>query len=62
MIFIHLIMFFDFMQILNSIRKHPTKNHYFPKLILFSKIYLLHEQTLNPRNYSKQEIIMSNFV
>jgi hypothetical protein len=25
-------------------------------------IYLLQEQKLNPRNYYKQEIIMSNFV
>jgi hypothetical protein len=25
-------------------------------------IYLLQENKLNPRNYSKQEIIMSNFV
>jgi hypothetical protein len=25
-------------------------------------IYLLQEQKLNPRNHSKQEIIMSNFV
>jgi hypothetical protein len=52
----------DYMQVLNSIRKHYTQNKYFPKPILFSIIYLLQEQKLNPRNYSKQKIIMSNFV
>jgi hypothetical protein len=50
------------MQVLNIIRKHYTQNKYFPKSILFSTIYLLQEQKLNPRNYSKQKIIMSNFV
>jgi hypothetical protein len=49
----HLIMFYDFMQILNSTRKHSTKNEYFPMPILFSTIYLLHEEILNPINYSK---------
>jgi hypothetical protein len=39
--------FFDFMQVLNSLRKHPTKNEYFYKHILFSTIYLLQEQMLN---------------
>jgi hypothetical protein len=29
---------------------------------LFSTIYLLQEQELNPRIYSKQELIMSIFV
>jgi heme/copper-type cytochrome/quinol oxidase subunit 3 len=62
MIFIHLIMFYVFMQVLNSAWKPPTKNYYFLKYILFSTIYLLQEQKLNPRNYSKMEIIMSNFV
>jgi hypothetical protein len=42
----------DFMQVLDSIRKHYTKNEYFPKHILFTTIYLIHEQNLNPRNYS----------
>jgi hypothetical protein len=40
------------MQVLNSIRKH-TNNEYFYRHILFTKIYLLQEQKLNPRNYSK---------
>jgi hypothetical protein len=30
--------------------------------ILFTTIYLLQEQELNPRIYSKQELIMSIFV
>jgi hypothetical protein len=52
----------DFMQVLNSIRKHYTNNKYFYRHILFTKIYLLHEQKLNHRNYSTLELIMSNFV
>jgi hypothetical protein len=31
----------DFIQVLNSIRKHYTKNEYFPKHILFITISLL---------------------
>jgi hypothetical protein len=31
----------DFMQVLNSIKKHPTNNEYLFKHILFSTIYLL---------------------
>jgi hypothetical protein len=31
----------DFMQVLDSIRKHYTKNEYFPKHILFPTISLL---------------------
>jgi hypothetical protein len=57
-----LIMLSDFMQVLNSIRKHYTNNKYFYRHILFTKIYLLHEQKLNHRNYSTLELIMSNFV
>jgi hypothetical protein len=55
-------MLFDFMQGLNSIRKHPTKIEYFSKYILFTTIYLLKKQKLNPNKYSEQEINMSNFV
>jgi hypothetical protein len=51
----------DFMQVLNSIRKHLTKNKYFPMYILFTIIYLLQKQKLNPNKYSEQEISMSNF-
>jgi hypothetical protein len=50
------------MPILNSIKKHYTNNEYFYRHIIFNMIYLLQEQKLNPRNYSKKEIIMSNFV
>jgi hypothetical protein len=57
-----IIMLFDFMQVLISIRKNYTNNEYFYRYILFTMIYLLQEQKLNPRNYSKKEIIMSNFV
>jgi hypothetical protein len=32
------------------------------KHILFTTIYLLQKQKLNHRNYSKQEIFMSNFI
>jgi hypothetical protein len=52
----------DFMQVLNSARNVYTKNHYFSKHILFTTISLLQKQRLNPRNYSKQEIIMKLFV
>jgi hypothetical protein len=50
------------MQILNIKRKHPTKNEYFPKYILFTIIYSLSEQELNNRNYYKQKLNMYNFV
>jgi hypothetical protein len=51
-----------FMQVLNSTRKHYTKNDYFPMHIMFTRIYLLQEEKLNPNKYSEQEINMSNFV
>jgi hypothetical protein len=51
----------DFMQVLNSARNVNTKNHYFPKHILFITISLLQKQILNPRNYYKQEINMNLF-
>jgi hypothetical protein len=53
--------FYDFIQVLSSIRKHPTKNEYFSKHILFTIIYLAQEQKLNHRNYSEQEINTGNF-
>jgi hypothetical protein len=51
-------MFSDFIQVLNSARDVYTKNHYFSNSKLFSKIYLLQKQRLNPRNYSKLALIM----
>jgi hypothetical protein len=60
--FMDLIMLSDFMQVLNNIRKHYTNNEYFYRHIPFIMIYLLQEHKLNPRDYSKQEIIMSHFV
>jgi hypothetical protein len=55
-------MLYDFMQVLNSAREFYTKNHYFPKHILFTTISLLQKQRLNPRNYSEQDLIMEIFV
>jgi hypothetical protein len=52
----------DFIQVLNSSRKVYTKNHYFSNLKLFSTISLLQKEILNPRNYSKQELITELFV
>jgi hypothetical protein len=37
----NVIMLSDFMQVLNSVRKHSTKNEYFPMPILFTTIYLM---------------------
>jgi hypothetical protein len=52
----------DFIQVLNSARDVYTKNYYFSMHILFTTTSLLQKQRLNPRNYSKQEIIMKLFV
>jgi hypothetical protein len=41
--FMALIMPFDFMQVLNNIKKHPTKIEHFSKHNLFSTIYLMQE-------------------
>jgi hypothetical protein len=56
------ILFSDFIQVLNSARNIYTKNYYFSKHILFTTNSLLQKQRLNPRIYSKQEIIMKLFV
>jgi hypothetical protein len=60
--FMSLNKFSNFMQVLNHLRNCYTRNEHFPKHILFSTIYLLQEQKLNHRNYSEQELNMSNFV
>jgi hypothetical protein len=60
--FAKLTWFSDFMQVLTIIRKHYTNNEYLPKHIVFTMIYLMQKQKLNPRNYFEQKIIMSNFV
>jgi hypothetical protein len=57
-----LILLFEFMQVLDIKMKHSTKNEHFTKHTLFSIIYLLQKQKLNPNKYSKQEINMGNFV
>jgi hypothetical protein len=48
--------------VLKSARKFYTKDYYFSNSKLFSTISLLQKQRLNPRNYSKQELIMELFV
>jgi hypothetical protein len=50
----------DFIQVLNSARDVYTKNYFF-MYILFTIISLLQKQRLNPRNYSKPELIMKLF-
>jgi hypothetical protein len=57
-----LIFLSDFMQVLHNIYKHPTKNEYFSKQFVFTMIYLLQEQKLNPTNYSELAAIMRIFV
>jgi hypothetical protein len=52
MYFMSLNKFYDFMQVLNSIKEHSTKNEHFPKHIQFTTIYLLQKQKLNPNKYS----------
>jgi hypothetical protein len=49
----NLIRLYYFMQGLNSTWEFSTKNYYFPMHILFTTIYLLQEQKLNSRIYSK---------
>jgi hypothetical protein len=60
--FANLTWFYDFIQVVNIIRKHYTSNEYFPKQIVFTMIYLLHEHKLKPRNYYEHKIIMITFV
>jgi hypothetical protein len=60
--FVNLIMPFDSIQVLNILRKHPTKNEYFCMHILFTIIYLLYKQKLNHENYSAQKLNMGIFV
>jgi hypothetical protein len=61
MILSRLTLFYDFIQVLQSIRKHPTKNEYFPMYTLFTTFYLLQDQKLNPRHYYEQELNTRNF-
>jgi hypothetical protein len=53
--------FSDFVQVVSSITKHPTKIDHCSKQNLFSTIYLLQEQKIHPNTYSEQEINMSIF-
>jgi hypothetical protein len=60
--FINLNILSDFIQALNSTRKHYTKNDHFPMHNLFSTVYLLQEQNLNHNKYIEQEIITRNLI
>jgi hypothetical protein len=60
--FIHLTIPSDFIQVLNILRKNPTKNGFFCMRILFTTIYLLYKQKFNPSIYYKKELIMKLFV
>jgi hypothetical protein len=51
-------MVYDFMQVVSSIKKHITNIEYFPKPILFTTIYLMQEQKLNPNKYYEKDIII----
>jgi hypothetical protein len=55
-------MLYDFMQVLNIKRKHPTKNEYFPKHLIFTTIYFMQVEKLNRNKYYGKEINMNNFV
>jgi hypothetical protein len=52
----------DFTQVLNSAKEAYTKNYHFSNSKLFSTISLPQKQRLNPKNYSKLEIILKLFV
>jgi hypothetical protein len=51
----------DFIQVLYSIRKHSTRNEYFPVHIIITTIYSLTEPNLNHGKYYEQELNMGNF-
>jgi hypothetical protein len=53
---------YDFLQVLHIKRSHSTKNYYLPMYIIFTIIYLLQKQKLNPTKYYEQEINMRNIV
>jgi hypothetical protein len=54
-------MLYDFIQVLHSTMKYPTKIEHFYNHIIFSTIYLLREQKINHNKYFEQERNMSNF-
>jgi hypothetical protein len=59
--FMNIIMLSDYMKAQHSTRKLPTNNEHFSMHILFSIIYLLQEQKLNPMNYFEQGINIAIF-
>jgi hypothetical protein len=58
----YLILLPDFLQVLYSTRKFPTKDYYFSKCIKLSTVYLILEQNLNTRNYPRHGLIMEIFI
>jgi hypothetical protein len=58
----YLILLPDFLHVLYSTRKFPTKYYYYSKYIQFSIVYLILEHNLNTRNYPRQELILKFFV
>jgi hypothetical protein len=54
-----LIMLYDFIQVLLSKRKHPTKDGYFSTHELFTTIYLLQKKY---NNYYEQKINIIYFI
>jgi hypothetical protein len=60
--YIHLILLYDFLQVLNSARKFYIKNYYFSRHKLFYTNSFLQKQRLNTRKYFKQELIVSIFI
>jgi hypothetical protein len=62
MIFMILIMLYDFLQVLLSKMKYPTKDDYFSTHILFTIIYLLQKQKLNHNNYYELKINIIYFI
>jgi hypothetical protein len=62
MIFMHLIMFSDFIQVLLIKRRHPTNNEHFSHAYsIYYNLYITGTE-LTPRNYSEHKIVMSIFV
>jgi hypothetical protein len=52
---------YDFLQVIHIKMRQTTKNDHLLMYILFTIIYLLQEQKLNPRNYSGHVTIMIIF-
>jgi hypothetical protein len=62
MIFMILIILYDFIHVLNIKRRLYTKDEYFSTHMLLTTIYLLQEQKLNHNNYFEEKINMIYFI